>query len=415
MTETDRFDFGKDLRADLTAFSERLQRLEIGEKLRPEEESLKPPKKRRQPIGRKIKNFFSSIVHIARTKRRLEALENEVVNLRRGLTNVVEREVSTFGQSLSTLTSGLDEAATRQRVALLDATELMRRSLHEHADETRKQLQEEIGKVEQRVQFERRTRQKSFTDFERKLALMARTGAGPVSDAAPAAESPSVQSLLESFYYLLEERYRGTRAEIKQRLLVYRNDFAAARDRTGMNGPVIDVGCGRGELLELLQEDGLQCLGIDSNDTQLDAARAHGVTGLHADAIAYLQGLDADSVLAVTGIHIVEHFPFTDLIRLVQEVARVLRPGGICIFETPNPRNLIVGATTFHLDPTHVRPLPPEVMQILLETVGFAAVESRLLHPSDTFSYMVRERGLDRDLAALLFGPQDYASIGVMG
>jgi O-antigen chain-terminating methyltransferase len=220
--------------------------------------------------------------------------------------------------------------------------------------------------------------------------------------------------LLESFYVLLEERYRGDRQEIKQRLLVYRNDLRAARERTALIGPVIDIGCGRGELLELLAEDGFQVIGVDSNDIQLEVARRHGGAVVQGDAIDYLRTLEADSVVAVTGIHIVEHIPFPDLIRLMLEVARVLRPGGVALFETPNPRNLIVGATTFHFDPTHIRPLPPEVLEILLETVGFAHVETRPLHPSDTLEYMVKERGLDRHVATLLYGPQDYAAVATM-
>ena len=416
MTGQDRFDFGKDLRADLADFTERLKGLEIGEKLRIEEEGLKPGKRRKQSLGRKIGGFFSGLAHAGRTARRLKALEEDVSRLRAALTTIIEREIGQIGQSTLAAMRGVEQTVGRQQTYLLGEVDQRSFALQDRFDSSNKDLADTISMVEQRLQFERRTRQKSFTDFERQLALLARSGVGvQAASGEGAAASPSVQSLLESFYYLLEERYRGTRAEIRQRLLVYRNDFLAARERTGVSGPVIDVGCGRGELLEMLQEDGFTALGIDNNDTQLDAARAFGVPVLHADAIEHLRSLPQDSVLAVTGIHIVEHFPFTDLIRLLQEVARVLRPGGICVFETPNPRNLIVGATTFHLDPTHVRPLPPEVMQILLETVGFAQVESRLLHPSDTFDYMVRERHLDRDIAALLFGPQDYASIGVMG
>ena len=405
MTVQDSPDFGLQLRADLADFVQRLEGLEIGDKLRLEEEALKPGKRKKPSLGRRLKGFFSGLAHAGRTARRLKALEEDVGRLRGALTTVMEREIGALGQSVVQGVGSLQRSLDDQRHQLTD-----------HVSEARSDLTADIRKVEQRVQFERRTRQKGFTEFERRLALAQRAGLGAAGSAAVAEDAgTSVQGLLESFYYLLEERYRGTREEIRQRLLVYRPDFIAARERTGVSGPVIDVGCGRGELLEMLQEDGFQCLGIDNNDTQLDAARAHGVPVLHADAIEHLRSLPQDSVLAVTGIHIVEHFPFSDLIRLLQEVARVLRPGGVCIFETPNPRNVLVGATTFHLDPTHVRPLPPEVMQILLETVGFGAVESRLLHPSDTFDYMVEQRGMDRDIARLLFGPQDYAAIGIMG
>ena len=276
---------------------------------------------------------------------------------------------------------------------------------------------ERIDDIDRRLRLERLTRQRAFTDFDRRLTLTAMRTGSQISPPAPSDSGPllpGVQSLLESFYFLLEERYRGTREEIKQRLLIYRNDLRAARDRTGTNGPIIDIGCGRGELLEMLRDDGFQAIGVDSNDTQLEIARRHGVAVVHGDASHYLRTLGDDSVLAVTGIHVVEHIPFTDLVRLMQEVSRVLKSGGVAIFETPNPRNLIVSGTTFHLDPTHVRPLPFEVMQVLLETVGFGEVIQRPLHPSDTLDYMVKQHNLDKRIATLLFGPQDYAAIALM-
>ncbi len=274
-----------------------------------------------------------------------------------------------------------------------------------------------VDEVKRVLQAERASRQRAFTDFERRLAIR---GLRPASEPQPDKESAgapsatSVQSALESFYFLLEDRYRGSREEIKQGLLVYRNDLRSARDRTGFAGPVIDIGCGRGELLEMLREDGFQGIGVDANDTQLETARNHGGAVVHGDAFEYLRSLDAGSVLAVTGIHIVEHIPFRDLVRLMQEVVRVLQHGGVAIFETPNPRNLIVGATTFNLDPTHIKPLPMEVLQVLLETVGFEQIEIRPLHPSDTLESMVKYNNMDRHLATLLFGPQDYAIVGVI-
>ena len=129
--------------------------------------------------------------------------------------------------------------------------------------------------------------------------------------------------MLETFYYRLEERYRGSRDEIKQRLLVYRNDLRAARERTGASGLVVDIGCGRGELLEVLAEDKFQAIGVDFNPIQLDAARRQGLAVVEADALDYLRGLADQSVLAVTGIHIIEHIPFPELASVMQQVVRV--------------------------------------------------------------------------------------------
>ena len=114
------------------------------------------------------------------------------------------------------------------------------------------------------------------------------------------------------------------------------------------------------ELVELAAEDGFRIVGVDTNDLQLEEARRHGCAVIHGEALGHLRSLETQSVLAVTGIHIVEHIPFPDLAVLTREVARVVMKGGVVIFETPNPRNLIVGATTFHFDPTHIRPCRPK-------------------------------------------------------
>jgi len=409
----ERFEFPEDVRADLLAFKQRLEQLDLGERIRQEEDSAPRRRHARRSLWRKITFFLKSLSNLSRSRRRLDALEDEVRNLRKAIVSVVESEFRALSHAANSL------SLTMERLSAEGAQNIERLSIDSarRIERERDALHNQIEEVGDLIRFERLTRQKAFTDFDRRLTLAATKKTSEATALPPESNEQlptSVRSLLESFYFLLEERYRGTREEIKQRLFVYRNDFLAARERTGVAGPIIDVGCGRGELLEMLREDGFQAIGVDSNDTQLEAARRHGVAVIHADAIEHLRALEDNSVLAVTGIHIVEHIPFTDLIRLMQEVARILKKGGVAIFETPNPRNLIVGATTFHFDPTHIRPLPPEVLQILLETVGFGEVEQRPLHPSETLEYMVKHHNLDRHVATLLFGPQDYAAIGVM-
>ena len=232
---------------------------------------------------------------------------------------------------------------------------------------------------------------------------------GAVSSAPEADAGP----LLEAFYHLLEERYRGSRREIRDRLSIYRPDLRAARDRTGGLGLAVDLGCGRGELLEVMGQEGLRAVGIDQNRTQLRAARERGLNVEEGDALAFLRDLPDGSASVVSAIHLIEHLPFPILLLLLAEIARVLAPGGLVILETPNPRNLIVGATTFHFDPTHLKPLPFEVTQAALETVGFRNVEFRPMHASDTLDVMLRDRRLDPHIAGLIFGPQDYAALAV--
>jgi len=416
----ERFEQVDNLRAELLDYKQRLDQLQIGEKIcdaqQPSPHRIRKP---RQNFFKTIGAFFFALSRLPQTRRRLSAVEDDIVNVRDAVIGVAESELTALTRGMSDLVAltsqisaqfskGLED--TQAQVAADSAREAL---IFKNLEGQISALERQLAETKSRLQMERWTRQKAFAEFDRRLTLRGLEPplATPVAAAVP---STSAQSFSESFYFLLEERYRGTREEIKKRLLVYRNDLRAARDRVGIGAPVVDIGCGRGELLELLAEDGFKAIGVDTNDMQLDIARRHGGAVIHSDAFAYLRSLADHSVLAVTGIHIVEHIPFPDLARLMQEVVRVLKKGGVAIFETPNPRNVIVGSTNFWFDPTHIRPLPPEVMDLLLETVGFPHLETRPLHPFHTLDHMVKDRKIDQDVATLLFGPQDYAIIGVM-
>jgi SAM-dependent methyltransferase len=176
-----------------------------------------------------------------------------------------------------------------------------------------------------------------------------------------------------NFYRAFEDRYRGSRELIKERLRIYL-DFiqpeAGAPDRASARA--IDLGCGRGEWLELLGENGIPARGVDLDDGMLEACREHGLDVETAEAVASLRKLPADSVSIVSAFHLVEHIPFEALQALVAEALRVLTPGGLLILETPNPENLAVGASRFYLDPSHLRPLPPMLLGFLADHAGFA-------------------------------------------
>jgi O-antigen chain-terminating methyltransferase len=120
----------------------------------------------------------------------------------------------------------------------------------------------------------------------------------------------------------------------------------------------------------------------------------------------------------VTGVHLAEHLGFDALLDVVDEARRVLRPGGVLILETPNPTTWHVGADLFHLDPTHLRPVHPLLLEFLLTNTGFVDVRTRMLHP---YEASPPEPAADVDpavaelvarFAAMWGGPQDYAVIG---
>jgi O-antigen chain-terminating methyltransferase len=181
-------------------------------------------------------------------------------------------------------------------------------------------------------------------------------------------------------YEAHQARFRGGRDEIRERLETY---LPHVRALASEGARVLDIGPGRGEWLELLREHGIPAYGVDVNERFVEAARAAGLDVRHADGVEHLRRVGAGSLAAVTAIHVVEHLPFESLVDLVDLSLQALRPGGLLILETPNPLNLVVGAASFHLDPTHVRPIHPLFLEFVLENRGFTRVRRLVLHPPD--------------------------------
>ena len=173
-----------------------------------------------------------------------------------------------------------------------------------------------------------------------------------------------------NFYRQFEDRHRGDRSLIKGRLKVYL-DFILPLKALQESYKALDLGCGRGEWLELLQDQGIEAFGIDLDPGMLTACREHGLHAEEGDAIAALKALSSGSISLVTAFHVAEHLPFDDLLSLVTEAHRVLQPGGLLILETPNPENLVVAGHHFYMDPTHQRPLPPLLLEFTTEYSGF--------------------------------------------
>lgn len=176
---------------------------------------------------------------------------------------------------------------------------------------------------------------------------------------------------MPSFYRAFEDRYRGSRELIKERLKVYHAFIAPLRSLYG-ECMALDLGCGRGEWLELLLESGFTPLGVDLDEGMLEVCEALQLPVELCDALKKLKELPDESLAVVSGFHIAEHIPFPSLQDLVTEALRVLKPAGLLILETPNAENLVVGTNNFYLDPTHERPIPHLLLGFLTEYAGFA-------------------------------------------
>ena len=242
----------------------------------------------------------------------------------------------------------------------------------------------------------------------------------PVSTASPIDERRLAEALAEVQPLLLES-FRGSEEEIQHRLDRYLPDLREA-------APVLDLGCGRGELLLLLREAGVEATGVESDPALAEAGRRRGLEIVEDGALEALKKQDPESWGAVTAVHLFEHLQPAELAATLAEARRVLRPGGVLIAECPNPHTLRVGASLYWQDPTHQRPLLPETLELMLRAAGFEVDRRELLHPFPADQLLADDEGgtgagtdpaisilaerVDRlrdRLDEILNGPRDFA------
>ncbi|MGC1504175.1 MAG: class I SAM-dependent methyltransferase [Sulfitobacter sp.] len=256
-----------------------------------------------------------------------------------------------------------------------------------------------------------------FSDLSRRLDAAPKGQGGKSTPPTKPSNSITLPStdgfdlFKDSFYHRLENQFRGAPEEIARRLRVYLPDVEAAWLRTGKLH-AMDIGCGRGEWLGLLKAHGIAGFGIDTNAVQIEEAKEAGLDVRLGDALQALADQEDNSLSVITAHHLIEHLPFDAVAWITREAGRVLAPGGLLLFETPNTRNVLVGATTFHTDPTHLKPMPEQVMGVLFETAGFDPVDIRGLNPHARFNEFLGKPDFNDELAFLMFGPQDLAILG---
>jgi len=211
---------------------------------------------------------------------------------------------------------------------------------------------------------------------------------------------------LDALYLSLEDNFRGDSSEIKARFEVYLPYLKQA----GIDRDVLDIGCGRGEWLALLRENGFEARGVDANRSMADQCRASGLDVTCENAIDFLRSSPDHSFGAVTVFHVIEHLGFKNLVELLDEIVRTLRPGGLLILETPNPENIIVGSCNFYFDPTHYHPLPIQLTKFLLDAKGLSDLKVIGLHTMESSRIQGNSELINR-FNEFFYGPMDYAIV----
>ncbi len=326
-----------------------------------------------------------------------------------------------FNANVIRMLAGLMNGLVALSVRVTNTTEQAQKLEHQQQAQLREiasqvaNVENQLGRLKTRVNSQESEVRLLFEEMRKHLGV-------PSDSIHLRSIAQEMMQLRDQLYVSFEDQFRGTRDEIRERSRIYlpiiREAGAGSEDR-----PILDIGCGRGEWLELLAKEGLGAEGVDTNRVMVARCQELGLHVTEGDSLVYLHSLPDSSVGAVTGIHIVEHLPYEALLTLLSETMRVLKPSGVAIFETPNPENLIVGACHFYLDPTHKHPLPPETLKFLATSKGFARVqiiyrptpiESEMAKPisDDTSPTGARVEFLSNLVGKWLMGPLDYAIIG---
>lgn len=256
--------------------------------------------------------------------------------------------------------------------------------------------------------------------FER-LAVYERAGSPSTAIAGLAQRVEELESLSRREFTpwfsndRFEEEFRGDAENLRQRY----EDLA--REFVRCEGKVVDIGCGRGEFVELLRQLDVNAVGIDIDSELVRSGVERGLPVEYGDGIQWLRATPDGSLGGVSLIQVVEHLSAQELVDLVALLARKVRAGGRIVVETVNPQSLYVFAHSFFLDPTHIAPIHPAYLHFLFREAGFASVDLQWRSPPPTADTLEKVGGDDERageinanverLNQLLFAAQDYALV----
>ena len=303
-------------------------------------------------------------------------------------------------------TQQLQQQLQQQAAQLTDLRQLLNEAQQTIITTATHHTEQVVNEVRNHLESELNVAKRDLDNLRR----MAGTQSPTISATPTKAQAPAV--IDDALYISLEDHFRGDKATVHQRQMEY---LPYMSHMVSDQFPLVDLGCGRGEWLQVLKENGISARGIDSNTACVAECTENGLSASLGELLETLTQLPDASCGSITMFQVLEHLPFDVVVNVLRESRRVLIPGGVFIGEVPNSETLRVGASTFWIDPTHQRPLFPAVLAFLASSVGFTGVDGKYSSPlaptPDLTGLPDSASKTILDLHHAINGPGDFALI----
>ena len=313
---------------------------------------------------RPVFNKTASLLGIPEVQQRLNDVEGRVIpavisadalrNIERRAGDLAMAQVAPLREQLEAVAIHAENRLTSLNEALVQFVDAKQGQNEASFENFRN---EQISKVTEIRQ--------SVDTIRRQLSAAPKSISPTTTNAPIVAAAPVIDDAL---YVALENHFRGSRDLVAQRQQDYLPMLPAVITEAT---PLVDLGCGRGEWLKVLKSQGIPAIGVDSNTVCIAECKDENLAVEENDLLSFLSARANASVGTYTLFQVLEHLPFAILVEALREMRRTLVPGGRVIAEVPNAKNLRVSAGTFWIDPTHQRPLFPELLMFLATEVGF--------------------------------------------
>jgi 2-polyprenyl-3-methyl-5-hydroxy-6-metoxy-1,4-benzoquinol methylase len=299
-----------------------------------------------------------------------------------------------FLRSVADLQSGFSHRSTTMEQNFRDSVNWQHGQFTATAEKSHIEIQRQLWADVERIRLDFERIIHSELRLVRQRAALAQTPSG--TPPAPA----EAQAVFPFDYAKFAEKFRGTEDYVRERQRFYIPFFQGCKD-------IVDLGCGRGEFLEVMRDAGIKARGIDLDRESVELCKSKGLEAEIADLFAYLSDLADGAIDGLNASQVIEHLPPERLPELVKLASTKLRRGGVLALETPNPECLAIFSTHFYLDPTHTRPIPPQQLAFYLEEFGFGKLETHRHSPA--IESMPSLASIPQDFREAFFGALDYA------